>query len=118
MANGGTTEGFQLLSKDAVERSLSENKLARDGFMNATYSFSRGGFADFGDMESITFNPNFKNIYSGFSGWCGLGGSLFLWNTNRRVGFNYAMNGKTLLPCSGPRGDRIMKAVQYVLRKI
>lgn len=118
LANKGTTGGYRLLSPETVQLALSDNKLAYDGFMNATYSFSKGGFSDFGDMESSTVNPLFKSIYKGFTGWCGLGGSLFLWNTTRRVGFNYAMNGKTLLPISGPRGDRIMKAVQTVLKRL
>jgi CubicO group peptidase (beta-lactamase class C family) len=118
MANGGVTNGVRLLSEETVKLALSDNKMAYDGFMNSNYSFSKGGFSDFGDMESVTVNPDFKTIYSGFTGWGGLGGSLFLWNSQHKIGFNYAMNGKTLLPLSGPRGDRIMKAVQLVLRKI
>ena len=115
MANNGAVRGTTFLSEKTIKLALSENKVACDGFLNATYSFSKGGFADFGDMNSITVNPEFRNIYSGFTGWCGLGGSLFLWNRERRVGFNYNMNGKSLLPISGPRGDRIMKAVQCIL---
>ena len=118
MANGGVTNGIRLLSDNTVNLALSDYKIAYDGFMNAKYSFSKGGFSNFGDMESVTVNPDFKNIYSGFTGWCGLGGSLFLWNSQRKIGFNYTMNAKTLLPISGPRGDQIMKAVQIVLRKI
>ena len=113
--NGRTLQDYQLLTPEVVKLAMSEPKIDHDKFMGATYSFTKGGFSNFGDFHSVLTPSDFHKVYNGFSGWCGLGGSLFLWDSSRRVGFTYTMNGKTLQLISGPRGDRIMKSTQKVL---
>lgn len=115
MANGGTSQGVRLLSPEVVQLAMSEPKVDHDKFLGSTYSFTKGGFSVFSDFRSPLTPADFHQVYRGFSGWCGLGGSLFLWDTQRRVGFTYTMNAKTPQLISG---DRIMKATQLVLSSI
>ncbi|CAE7774829.1 unnamed protein product, partial [Symbiodinium microadriaticum] len=113
--SGGVVGDVRLLSPETVALSFSEPVIARDEFLNATYSFSKGGFSRLEDMQTIVVPPDFRQIYDGFWGWGGLGGSWSLWDPHRRVSFAYMMNAKTFQNLGGPRGDRIMRAVQEVL---
>ncbi len=118
MANRGKTGNIQLLSEEVVSEALSDSKIAYDGYLNSTYSFTKGGFSRLSDMNSPLICKNFREYYDGFYGWCGLGGGFNIWNISKRVGVSYCVNGKTPQPIFGPRGDRIMKSVQAVLQKI
>jgi hypothetical protein len=117
-ANGGKVNGTLLLSDATVREALSDGKVAYDGFLKSSYSFTKGGFCNFDDMDSPLVHPEFKRLYKGFTGWCGLGGGLNMWNVRAKVGLSYCVTGKTLQPLSGPRGDKILKAVQEVLKRL
>ena len=48
----------------------------------------------------------------------GLGGSIWAYNRERNVGLAYMMNGMHVTAIGGVRTDRIMKAVQNVLKNL
>jgi hypothetical protein len=106
----------RFISAETVEKTFQEPIVAHDAFLNAETSFTQGGFAKMSEMHSPIVLPNFHETYSGFWGWGGVGGSGSLWNPDEEVSLTYLMNGRSLHPVGGPRGDRIMLAVQEVLK--
>ena len=122
LANGGRLSGYEpLLSQKALDLALSEPKFAFDHFMKCRTSFTKGGFCDFRTFDAGTSNlvdPSFHRDMDGFVGWGGFGGSLFIWNPERRLGMAYVMNGLALNSLGGPRTDRIMRTIQAILKKI
>jgi hypothetical protein len=118
IANGGSLGTLKLLSPHTCTLLMSNPIIEYDGFLKCHTSFSQGGVAKMADIRGSLVRSDFSEMYKGFWGWCGLGGSLSLWDVDRKVGLAYAMNGKTLQGISGPRGDRIMTAVQSVLKRI
>lgn len=70
------------------------------------------------DLEGNIMPAATKDLYRGMWGWGGRGGSLSLWDRERNVALAYTMNGLTLQGIGGPRSDRILAAVQKVLRYI
>eukprot|EP00602_Paraphysomonas_sp_CaronLab_P009568 CAMPEP_0185020148 /NCGR_PEP_ID=MMETSP1103-20130426/2743_1 /TAXON_ID=36769 /ORGANISM="Paraphysomonas bandaiensis, Strain Caron Lab Isolate" /LENGTH=522 /DNA_ID=CAMNT_0027550871 /DNA_START=241 /DNA_END=1809 /DNA_ORIENTATION=- len=113
--NEGRVGDTQLMSRETVVQAFSDPIVERDEFINAVCSFTQGGFSRMSDMESSMVPADFKTVYDGFWGWGGLGGSWSLWDPHRRISFAYVMNARTLQTIGGPRGDRIMRAVQAVL---
>ena len=117
-ANGGTIDGFRLSSEATVTEALSQPRTEYDELMNAETCFTRGGFSQFSNMISPAVAADFSDVYKGFVGWCGLGGSVSLWHPEHRIAVGYTMNGKTVQLVAGPRSDRIFRAIQKVLNRI
>mmetsp|Transcript_11989 Transcript_11989/g.22178 ORF Transcript_11989/g.22178 Transcript_11989/m.22178 type:complete len:540 (+) Transcript_11989:169-1788(+) len=106
----------RFISAETVAKAFAEPITAHDVFLNSDTCFTQGGFAQMSEMRSTIVLPDFHETFDGFWGWGGVGGSWSLWNPVEEVSFSYMMNGRSLHPIGGPRGDRIMSAVQEVLK--
>lgn len=116
---GATIDGVQLISPSTLALALSEPRSAFDVVVDSTYSFTKGGFSRYSDFDSRYVTSSFRQDMDGFFGWGGRGGSFFLFHPEKRLSVGYCMNG--LAPqylIGGPRTDRIMQAVQRVLRRL
>ena len=107
----------RFISEETIAKAFGEPITAHDGFLNATTCFTQGGFARMSEMRSGILLPDFHETFDGFWGWCGVGGSWSLWHPEKEISFAYIMNGRSLHPIGGPRGDRIMAATQQVLNR-
>ena len=107
----------RFISAETVSEAFREPITAHDAFLNADTCFTQGGFAKMSEMRSSIVLPDFHETFDGFWGWGGVGGSWSLWSQEHEVSFSYMMNGRSLHPIGGPRGNRIMEAVQAVLRR-
>jgi CubicO group peptidase (beta-lactamase class C family) len=116
--NGQTKSVMQqFISEETIDKAFGGPITAHDCFLNATTCFTQGGFSKLSEMRSIMVLPDFHETYEGFWGWGGVGGSWSLWHPEKEVSFAYMMNGRSLHPIGGPRGNRIMTAIQEVLRR-
>lgn len=110
LANGGKIDGVRIVSEETVRLALSDAKVLRDDVWGMTMAFTCGGFADFGSMTELSGVPcdNLAQLQRGFVGWAGKGGSLFLWDVERNIGFAYVMNGMDLGLVGGPRAKPLL----------
>jgi hypothetical protein len=75
--------------------------------------FTQGGLASFNESDAAkgTFEKGLNAGRGGFYGWMGLGGSLFQWHPEHRIGFAYvptALNPIDLLNERGKSYQREM----------
>ena len=88
MASEGELGGRRLMSRSAW-RALHAKPVRRSMGMETT--FTQGGVAHFGphsrDPQRIVRALNLGR--DGFYGWMGLGGSIFQWHPERRIGFAF-----------------------------
>lgn len=107
------------ISQNTLIEAISKPKFDYDPFLDSSYSFTKGGFAMFDDMQSKLVSATFNEDFHGFYGWCGRGGSWFIFNPSKKVSLSYVMNGlgaSSVL--GGPRSDRIMNTVQKIIRRL
>ncbi|GMI07048.1 hypothetical protein TrLO_g3405 [Triparma laevis f. longispina] len=73
-----------------------------------------GGFFDFGTMVTMANRPTPREAtrQHGFVGWAGKGGSLFLWNREKNIGFAYTMTGMMNGGSGGPRTDKFFEVLR------
>ena len=107
----------RFISAETVAKCFGDPVTAHDGFLNAETCFTQGGFSQMSEMRSSIVLPDFHETFDGFWGWGGVGGSWSLWHPTEEVSLAYMMNGRSLHPVGGPRGDRIVTAVQAVLQR-
>lgn len=107
----------RFISAETINQAFSHPITAHDAFLNSQTCFTQGGFAQMSEMRSPLVLPDFHETFGGFWGWGGLGGSWSLWNPEQEVSLAYVMTGRSLHPIGGPRGDRILAAVQVVLAR-
>jgi len=114
LANGGEANGVRLVSEETVRLALSEPKLLRDDVWRMTFASTRGGFADFGTFVELAGLPNYSAAerQQGFTGWAGKGGSLFLFDRQRNLGFAYLMNGMMNGSAGGLRTERLLEVLR------
>ena len=111
MANGGQIQGQIVLGKtghDALHAAPIERTMM---LMNTR--FTQGGLASFNESDAAkgTFEKGLNAGRGGFYGWMGLGGSLFQWHPEHRIGFAYvptALNPIDLLNERGKSYQREM----------
>jgi hypothetical protein len=108
----------KIISQRTMDEALSEPQNDFDPFLSSSYSFTKGGFCHFNDFSSKLVSPNFASDFHGFYGWGGKGGSWMIFHPERKISIAYAMNGLAASSLGGPRSDRIMSAVQKVLKRI
>lgn len=88
MASGGAFDGRRIMSQ-AAWRALHDAPVSRSMGMETT--FTQGGVARFGrhgrDPKRVDRALNLGR--DGFYGWMGLGGSIFQWHPERRIGFAF-----------------------------
>lgn len=114
---GGGAPGLPcLLSAQGAAEMVGEPTEAYDEFLKAFTTFSKGGVSRMQALRGDIMPANSHSLYEGMWGWGGRGGSLSLWDRDRKVALAYTMNGLTLQAIGGPRSDRILAALQKVLR--
>jgi CubicO group peptidase (beta-lactamase class C family) len=88
MAAGGVLDGHRLLS-DAAWRALHAEPVRRS--MGMETAFTQGGVASFGPHapRAARVVRSLNVGRDGFFGWMGLGGSVFQWHPERRIGFAF-----------------------------
>lgn len=110
-----------LLSPEIIEAMCANPIVRHDPLMDSTFSFTQGGVSNFNDFDSISSSlvaDSFQQDFRQFEGWGGFGGSWFIFDRTRSVGLSYTMNGLALSSLGGCRSDRIMRAVQNVLKRL
>ena len=85
IANGGELDGVRLLSKDTIKKALEVQEPQFDRTIEINFTRTTGGWA----IQSIP-GSNGKSLE--ITGWQGLGGSVFFWNEERKIGYSFAMN--------------------------
>lgn len=119
MANGGTFEGTQLLSARAHD-ALHADPIARD-MMAMNTTFSQGGVASFptpvGGAYGSPLEAGLCDGREGYFGWMGLGGSIFQWNLEHKVGFAYVPTSLNVLDIVNERGKAYQAAVLDCIRQ-
>lgn len=105
MANGGQLGGKTLLS-EAAHAALHAEPVARDMISMGT-TFTQGGVATFGTPNaaaSSAFEAGLNVGREGYYGWMGLGGSIFQWHPEHKIGFGYAPTSLNMLDIVNERG--------------
>lgn len=126
LANGGKlpssknskqTDSVRLVSEDSVTNAMGGLKRLRDDVWCMDISNTRGGFFDFGTMVEVAGLDTSEEATQqrGFVGWAGKGGSLFLWDAKRRIGFAYVMSGMMNGGNGGPRTEPFFKIMNQIL---
>lgn len=118
MANGGELDGFKIMSKrawDAMHSGLSlkhDNALKDPGW--SPTEMSQGGVAYYRELEDEPESlRKIRRLRSGYFGWTGLGGSVFQWHPNLKIGFGYTSTLLAWYDNLNMRGGRL----QYEVRK-
>lgn len=104
MANGGGLDNHQLLSPQAYE-ALHDKPIDRPMLALDT-GFTQGGLARFTKRAPTDspFSRGLNNGREGFYGWMGLGGSIFQWHPEKKIGFAYAPTSLNFLDLVNERG--------------
>ena len=118
MAAGGKWAGTEYLSEEGW-KALHENPLEADmGFV--TTRFTQGGVALFAEpaQKSSRIEKALNTGREGFYGWMGLGGSLFQWHPQLKIGFGYVPTSLNILDLVNERGKAYQSEVLRCLEKI
>ena len=104
MADKGSFEGKEFISTTAWDALHAEATEADMGFISTR--FTQGGVASFSYVSnpSSTLDSGLNNGREGFFGWMGLGGSLFQWHPELRIGFGYVPTSLNVLDIVNERG--------------
>ena len=79
-----------------------------DAFMMRNVSSLRGGF-------TVMDNLIIDNVT--FVGWTGMGGSIFFWNQEYKIGFGYCTNSMASFHPADNRSMSILRAIVKQVRK-
>eukprot|EP00448_Togula_jolla_P010918 CAMPEP_0170614300 /NCGR_PEP_ID=MMETSP0224-20130122/24725_1 /TAXON_ID=285029 /ORGANISM="Togula jolla, Strain CCCM 725" /LENGTH=456 /DNA_ID=CAMNT_0010939945 /DNA_START=26 /DNA_END=1396 /DNA_ORIENTATION=- len=112
LANGGALGPVRLLSEAACVGLIQEPKHGWDCSLMVEGAFTQSGLCDLGTYKGPTIAKEASEIFQGFYGWGGMGGSLSLFDPKRRLSVGYAMNGMHNHVFGGPRAAGIMRAIQ------
>ncbi len=117
VASGGSWEGKEYLN-DAAWQGLHGNPVKADmGFSQTT--FTQGGVAYFDLSEdSSGLERDFNAGREGFYGWMGLGGSLFQWHPQHKIGFGYVPTSLNVLDLFNERGKGYQAEVLRCVEKL
>lgn len=103
LANGGTLGRFELLTP-AGHEALHAHPEQRS-MLSLDTTFTQGGVATFAPVEdSSSFAAALNNGREGFYGWMGLGGSIFQWHPEKKIGFGYVPTSLNVLDLVNERG--------------
>lgn len=118
MANGGQFAGRQLMGH-AAWTALHGVPVQRN-MMALNTTFTQGGLATF-PQPSSTDTPldiGLNRGREGFYGWMGLGGSIFQWHPEYRIGFGYAPTSLNVLDIVNERGKAYQAEVVRCLHAL
>jgi CubicO group peptidase (beta-lactamase class C family) len=118
MAAGGKFEGTEYLSQSAWDAMHGELVEADMGFGRNT--FTQGGVAFFVESTdaSTKVHKAFNAGREGFYGWMGLGGSLFQWHPQHRVGFGFVPTSLHVLDLFNERGKAYQAEVLACIKNL
>jgi CubicO group peptidase (beta-lactamase class C family) len=104
MATGGSWAGTEYLNKGAWAALHADPIEADMGFTNTT--FTQGGVAHFTEcnQSSTRMQKAINEGREGFYGWMGLGGSLFQWHPEHKIGFAYVPTSLNVIDLVNERG--------------
>jgi CubicO group peptidase (beta-lactamase class C family) len=114
MACGGTLAGKQYLSQSTWQ-AMHDNPIRRD--MGIPANFTQGGvnlFSTPGPGAS-RLDRAANSGRSGFYGWMGLGGSIFQWHPEKKIGFAYVPTSLHVLDLVNERGKIYQQAMLHCL---
>jgi len=107
LANGGRFGDQHILSAKG-SASLYENPIQRPMMLMDT-TFTQAGLAKFGRATGgpeDLLNQGLHDGREGFYGWLGLGGSIFQWHPEHKIGFAYVPTSLNWLDIVNERGKR------------
>merc|ERR1712176_1114594 len=108
MANGGRLGNIRILSEQACADSMAFATSKQDVALRWNVAFSQGGFGALGSMSGGIVDPSFRRFCDGFFGWGGWGGSLSMWNPEKRIALSYRMTGMSNNLFGGPRCKNLL----------
>lgn len=111
MAAGGKWAGTEYIN-DQAWKAMHEDPLEADmGFV--TTNFTQGGVALFTEptQKSTKIDKGLNAGREGFYGWMGLGGSIFQWHPQYKIGFGYVPTSLNVLDLVNERGKAYQAAV-------
>lgn len=108
MANGGEFAGTRYLP-EAAWSALHDQPLTRQMAFQVT--FTQGGVAQFGAATGTRLERAANVGREGFYGWMGLGGSIFQWHPEKRIGFAYVPTSLHAVDIVNERGKTFQKEV-------
>lgn len=104
MANGGNLKGQKLMG-DSAYAALHAAPISRN-MLAMNVAFTQGGLAEFAQQgaEASALDKGLNDGREGFYGWMGLGGSIFQWHPQHRIGFGYVPTSLNVLDLVNERG--------------
>ena len=109
MANKGSFDGKTVLSREAWEALHAD---PTDGILvNNSVKFTQGGVAQFEEEDRSETNGR-----QGYYGWMGLGGSVFQWHPELRIGFAYLPTLLSWVDMANNRGGKFQKLIMEIVR--
>jgi CubicO group peptidase (beta-lactamase class C family) len=118
LAAGGKWAGREYINEEAWN-ALHKDPLEADmGFV--TTSFTQGGIALFTEttQNSSRIEQALNSGREGFYGWMGLGGSLFQWHPQLKIGFGYVPTSLNVLDFVNERGKAYQAEVVKCAEKM
>lgn len=118
MAAGGTWNGRHYID-DSGWSAMHEAPLDADmGFVRT--SFTQGGVALFTKptLDSTRLEKELNAGREGFYGWMGLGGSIFQWHPQLKIGFGYVPTSLNVLDLVNERGKAYQAEVLRCVEKL
>ncbi|MEE8397424.1 MAG: serine hydrolase [Desulfobacterales bacterium] len=118
MANGGKWAGQEFLN-EAAWAALHEAPIKGDMGFTAT-TFTQGGVALFPPTtpECTKMDRAMNQGREGFYGWMGLGGSLFQWHPQYKIGFGYVPTSLYVFDFVNERGKAYQAEVLSCVEKM
>ena len=115
MANKGKLDGNRIISEEAWD-SLHSNCETKPMYPhNGSANFSQGGVNRFDTVDNPYEFFKSNEYRKGFVGWIGMGGSVFQWNPEHRIGFGYT---PTFLSWEDPSNTKAALLQQKVVECI
>ncbi|MEM7019934.1 MAG: serine hydrolase domain-containing protein [Pseudomonadota bacterium] len=117
MANGGRLANQEVLNETAWA-ALHEAPIEANMGFNTT--FTQGGVATFPPSTSASgaMDKALNQGREGFFGWMGLGGSIFQWHPEYKIGFGYVPTSLNILDFLNERGKTYQAEVLNCVRKL
>ena len=117
MANGGQFNGQQFFSAAAYD-ALHAKPVTRNMLALRT-RFTQGGLAEFSSTEQDSgLDAGLNRGREGFFGWMGLGGSIFQWHPELKIGFGYAPTSLNALDIVNERGKAYQAEVVRCVQRL
>ena len=108
MANGGSLNGTTYLSEQAWQAMHAEPVVRNMAFET---TFTQGGVAHFGAPGRTRLERAANQGREGFYGWMGLGGSIFQWHPEKKIGFSFVPTSLHAIDLVNERGKMFQKEI-------